>query len=268
MVSALTVVPSIVPEWTEACLQTWKGEATRLLVVDNTVENLGVAASWNMGARRVVDEGADYVILLSAAVRFGPPGGQDFLEALEEQRPLWGLEADNDLGWHLVAFSRRLFELVGYFDENFWPAYHEDNDFSYRVQVATNTRGGGAWVKTPVRASLQGKAHGVLYGGAKPDFEALEAYFSRKWGGPSGCESYLYPFGDPRHPIDWCPGPGDEELRRCELRPGERLICPHCREPLIEATGESHGPLPLDYVMICCGRQVRVKHMLKLGGPC
>lgn len=263
MVSALVVLPSIVPTWTEDCLRTWKGPTP--MIVNNTTKNLGVAASWNIGVEMLLSRRLDYLILLSAAVRFGQPGGCDFLAALEE-RPRWGLEG-GELGWHCVAFSRELFALVGRFDENFF-AYWEDTDFSYRVQLATDTRGGGAWVKTPIRASLAGVAHGVIYGGAKVDMAAMEGYFTRKWGGPSGCESFDHPFGRPNRPLSWWPTGNDPALTYAEVRPGDRLVCPECRDTIIAGSGDCHGPVPLDRRYPHCGIDVPVKRMLKFGGPC
>lgn len=225
--SLVAVLPSIWPEWTDACLASMTSPrlAAFTLLLDNTVENAGVAASWNVGARAVLDSQADWLVIISAAVRFGAPGGADFVEALEEApAEAWALEAGEcprqrgiGFGWHLIGFRRSTFERVGLFDENFWPAYWEDCDFGHRIRCATPSWQPGPaplWPKVEIDADLAGFAHGVKLAGIESQPRRLAAYYSEKWGGPPAHEEFCTPFGDPALPLSWWPPQGDPRAVR------------------------------------------------------
>lgn len=194
------VVPSIYPTYTERCLASCK--LKNVLLVDNTESNRGVAASWNMGIDQMVADGSDWLILMSAAMRFGPAGGLDFVDQLEDQPTL---EGGNGIGWHLVAFPRWHLETVGRFDENFWPAYWEDNDYARRGQVLGIDQ---SWPKADIDADWAGNAHGTRFGHVGCDNVALRAYYSRKHGGPPSSETFTYPFNDESHDMTWWPEGG------------------------------------------------------------
>jgi hypothetical protein len=208
-VSYLVVVPSIYQPYTEDCLASARFPESQVLVVDNTGTNRGVGPSWNIGARRVVDEGLDWLVVCSAATRFGPAGGLDFVEAVHGQVGATAVEGDWGLGWHLIAFARRTFQLAGFFDENFWPAYYEDVDFSHRVHragLATNPGSGPWWPKVECDAYVKSFAHGMRYAKPAVDGSGLDAYLHRKWGPDL---AYEHPFNDPDLPVSWWPTPPD-----------------------------------------------------------
>lgn len=207
--SVVVVLPSIYAPFTRSCLLSSQIPAADVMVVDNTVENRGVAASWNLGRDRLLAEQKDWLVILSASIRFGPAGGLDFLHHLryapdDNPHGIPVIEAGGGLGWHLIGFHRTLLEKVGPFDPIFYPAYFEDNDMSVRIQraygVDTKAAGfaGPLWPKVPVDATLAEVAHGIKHGGVQVDMAALKAYFMRKWG-PD--EAYRTPFNDPT--LDW-----------------------------------------------------------------
>lgn len=240
MTRCVIVIPSIVPSVTADCLASlhpdiihpddiprapfgWQREPTvhvvngatwtdgtpdvRLVVVWNTPEkNLGVAGSWNVGVDEVLRTGADWLVVLSAAVRFGDAGGRDFLGALGSPEYEWArvVEADSGLGWHAIAFSLGVLDLVGRFDPIFHPAYFEDNDWSVRFQRAygRDTHApdflGPLWPKVPVDARLMEVAHAIKRGGVEVDMEGLRQKLIAKWG-PN--EEYATPYNDPE--LDW-----------------------------------------------------------------
>jgi len=188
----VAVLPSIQQEWTNRCLRTCKID---VCVVDNIPSNRGVAASWNQGVQWMRDEGKDWLIIMSATCRFGESGGQDLLDALDVHPTAMAVEAWF-LGWHLIAFHRRVFDLVGTFDENFYPAYFEDNDFGYRITRALGTDLGPWWPKPFLDVSDAGPAHGVRFAGVQSPAQPLIDYYTRKWGGPPGHETFDRPFGN------------------------------------------------------------------------
>jgi GT2 family glycosyltransferase len=91
--------------------------------------------------------------------------------------------------------NRRCWETVGEFDENFFPAYFEDNDYHYRMRLA----GLRAIVHPPAlfyhfgsRTQNEARPAPIVPGDW---FERNRSYYVRKWGGPPGQEQYRDPFG-------------------------------------------------------------------------
>lgn len=120
---------------------------TRLYIRDNRHDNWGVAKSWNWGINAVLADGLQYALVLNDDIRLNQP--RAFVEALVQslklpdvvlssgrpedaspQIPQWDLP-------HMGAFmvDHRLFDLVGPFDELFWPAYFEDDDMRHRIKL-------------------------------------------------------------------------------------------------------------------------------------
>ena len=208
----LIVLPSIHPPTTEPCLAGIADSLKeRLLLVDNTTRNRGLAASWNLGAQQVLDEGLDWLVILSAATRFGLAGGEDFVALLDFYDPAstWVIESDAPVNQHLMAWSRPMLEGVGLADENFHPIYGEDASFSRRVHVAQAEGWGGTWVKEPVDAWVTMVGHATKLAGVKVDHDRSRDYYVRCWGGMSGHETFTRPFGDPDLPLSFWPRPPD-----------------------------------------------------------
>jgi hypothetical protein len=120
-VSFVAVLPSIYPPWTEACVASMRGPLLwNLDVFDNTQVNRGVSVAWNYGVRRMYDLDADWLVILSAGMRFGQQGGDDFAQALDEApEGSWAVEAgacptdpSYGFGWHCIAFHRTTFDRV------------------------------------------------------------------------------------------------------------------------------------------------------------
>lgn len=177
-----------------------------ILIVDNTKEgvgqfkglrtyrdkdnhNIGVARSWNIGAREVLEnKDLEYLVLMSAAMQFGVIKETTWVRQMET---FWGancIECDGH-SWHLIAFHRRVFELIGLFDENFYPGYFEAIDFGYRLRML-NMEGG--WPRAWVNALSQTVGHHTDLVLAPPLLE----YYRQKWGGDKGEEEYKLPYGD------------------------------------------------------------------------
>lgn len=220
----VAVVPSIYQPYTDACVASCKLD--NVIVVDNTVDNHGVAASWNIGARAMYEQGADWTVIISAGVRFGEPGGLDLVEAMAEYPDALIVEAGryrsstdpkDGFGWHLFAVHRRTFDDVGLFDENIWPAYLEDTDFNYRMKAFYGDRFDWSraphWPRVPVDGDLASKSHGAALGKVKTGFGQMD-YYIRKWGAPPPGE-WAHPFNDPANPISFWPTPAVRDLRAC-----------------------------------------------------
>jgi hypothetical protein len=182
--------------------------------------NLGLGASWNLGMRRMMDDGDAFVIILSASAVFTKPL-QHFIDAIinhETKEPVGRYVASGRATLHCFAHTRLGVEVGGYFDENFWPIYYEDTDFCHRSKYnglgtrpdgiadrsSINT-GGGSLVKP---LGLEDVVHSHSYSAAcNSDKELMllhqlntnrwTNYYVRKWGGQHGSERYIHPFNDP-----------------------------------------------------------------------
>jgi hypothetical protein len=204
MTTHVAVLPSIWQPWTDECLRTVHFE---VMVVDNTVENIGTGASWNRGIDKMRAEGADWLILVSAALRFGEPGGFDFLDALDAHADHLVVEAHGVFGWHLIAFHRRCVEALGRFDCNFFPYGCDDIDWSLRFQKhyepgwPTYPRPDDVrWTKVPVDVEDMGMAHSIKLAGLDDKGHSIR-YYREKWGGDKGQEQFATPYGNPGRPL-------------------------------------------------------------------
>jgi hypothetical protein len=238
----VAVIPSIYQPYTDACVAGCKLD--NLIVVDNTVINIGVPASWNIGVRQMYETGADWTIIISASVRFGKPGGLDLVEAMGRYPDALAVEGgDYDcsktsyagawrkfdekkrtpidgFGWHLIAVHRRTFDAIGLFDENFWPGYGEDTDFRHRMAVCYEGLlwdFDPLWPRVPIDGRVAYIGHGVDLG--KAPFHCAKSgngretqmeYYARKWGGEPHSE-WKYPFNDLDNPLSYWPTPVSRE---------------------------------------------------------
>jgi len=112
-----------------------------------------------------------------------PPGAHDHLA-----------ETDHP-NFSAFILHRHCWETVGPFDEAFFPAYFEDNDYHRRIALA----GLRAVAHPPAifyhygsRTQNESCPTPVVPGDA---FERNRDYYIRKWGGPPGAESFTAPFG-------------------------------------------------------------------------
>lgn len=192
--SFVAVLPSIYQRWSDECLNT-VGFYDRVHVIDNTTTNRGVAASWNLGRAAVIARKLDHLVIMSAGIRFGDARGQDFIDQLV---PGEILEAAV-IGWHLIAFPREVLIEVGEFDEIFWPAYFEDNDYGRRLIL---TYGSSIdWKKPEIDVKLVRPAHGIALGKVQVPWRELRGKYEAKWNGLPTFETFTTPYNDPSLPL-------------------------------------------------------------------
>ena len=95
------------------------------------------------------------------------------------------------------AVTKDLWETIGEFDELFFPAYFEDNDYHYRLKLAEINA-----VVLPTamfyhygsRTQNEADFSGPIVAG--PMFENNRAEFVKKWGGKPGEETYFHPYNN------------------------------------------------------------------------
>lgn len=167
--------------------------------------NLGVARSWNVGARLVLEERIDWLVIVSASMRFGPAVHTTFREQVERHDDAQIVECEGN-SWHLIAIARSTLEQVGLFDENFYPAYEESIDWGYRQRLLGLEQRG--WPRVWCNAMSAGYAQHVdrdRWDAPSCPSAPLLAYYAQKWGGPKGEERFDAPWGDRSKPLDWWP---------------------------------------------------------------
>lgn len=181
----------------------------RLFLIDNTADgswrpiaaehgwsyytagrNLGVARSWNVA----LQQDAAMTALVSSSVVFHD--GMSSLVAAMKQQADWQRGLLTDDAFHAAAWARPLIDVVGLFDENFWPGYFEDNDWIRRLELAGMHTPANPMPKAYLATSCDNAV--ALRSGAiaQPDFRALLDYYVSKWGGPPGQETYATPYNE------------------------------------------------------------------------
>jgi GT2 family glycosyltransferase len=179
---------------------------TDILVVDNgqqnidtqnpklrvftQTSNLGVAASWNLITRTAFNEGFSLALILN-----------DDIELVRHEHELYAdIEKHPDnvflvqLGtWCSFVVSKKVYDEVGPFDEQFFPAYFEDNDYSMRIKCNPNI--GIDWEQglcpTLYRNSMTIQRDTRL----NQNFINNQNKYVAKWGGLPNQETYTTPYG-------------------------------------------------------------------------
>jgi GT2 family glycosyltransferase len=185
--------------------------ATDILVVDNGCQkifehpniyvypfprNLGVAASWNYLCRLVFDQNSKCswvnprAWLINDDVYMGKSQSEIF-DVLHDASSMDAKFVANLENWSNFFIHRDCFEKVGPFDENFYPAYFEDNDYRYRMKLGKVVYFGHENLQPEVfRSSMTRTKDPSL----NEYFQKNELYYEKKWGGPPGEERFRVPF--------------------------------------------------------------------------
>jgi GT2 family glycosyltransferase len=154
-----------------------------LYIIDNSVVNRGVAASWNAIMREAFSRGYDWVFVGNNDCFVNPGALQLTIDRLgTDGVGIWHIHY-----WSLFAISRQTVERAGWFDEDFWPIYYEDNDYHRRCELA-----GVTMRQVPEASAVHLQEMALKSGFVGRD---NRPYYIRKWGGPPGEERFTTPFG-------------------------------------------------------------------------
>ena len=169
-------------------------------------ENRGLSRTWNDGVLHAYDDGADLVVVANDDVAFSL-GDLDRLAAkatAHRDRYIVSCAGYHERhgrrlashGYACFAINPIAVEVIGCFDENFTPAYCEDQDYARRAGLAglseencadTNLVHAGS---SAIFASHELRQQNAVT-------QALNlGYYARKWGGPAGVERFVTPFGN------------------------------------------------------------------------
>jgi GT2 family glycosyltransferase len=185
-------------------------------VVDVNDKN-NLARAWNKGIKAAIERGADYVLVINLDLvfhsqflnnlvefaKFNPEAimwsGHEWSD--QENLELAPLSSEISDAAHAACFliDKRLFEIVGDFDEQFEPAYHEDSDMLYRIKLkklkTMSTK--KALFYHLDRVTLKG----AINNGDRDMLDTLRICmdlcmekYAKKWGGLPGRERYKEPY--------------------------------------------------------------------------
>lgn len=156
--------------------------------------NLGVSASWNLA----IKEGNFPLLVANDDIEFSEHTMSDFLRACESGIGdfYWASSIPQLNMFSCFMLTESLVKSVGVFDEEFYPAYFEDNDYFRRISLAGKKivpvqtsigHIGSATFKNFSNEQVM-KHHGT--------FNKNKNYYISKWGGLPGEEKFSLPFGD------------------------------------------------------------------------
>jgi len=104
------------------------------MVIGVPSENLGCAGSWNKMGHVMLLTDDDALLIAADDILFECDTIGEMLHAMETEDVDFVTAKPG--GFSCFMVRKRLFDKVGYFDEQFWPAYFEDNDFHRRMQLS------------------------------------------------------------------------------------------------------------------------------------
>lgn len=178
------------------------------IIINNWDNNIGVGPAWNRGIRLAHERDCENVVIVNDDVVMTPGLINDMVSCLTDEfvlvspQNVTGVCHPHGLNFWCFAISSTFVDRFGYFDENFAPAYYEDDDMAYRIKL------GGGKIRT-LDTFVYHQVQGTQDLDDEPVVERgiwdrnLE-YFTRKWGGPPNQERFKTPFRDPRKTIkDW-----------------------------------------------------------------
>lgn len=171
------------------------------LTIIDLGKNLGVSKSWNWFLENIKGD----ILIVNDDIEFSQDALRSFIEmknnhndpntviytlVIEEVEPKYP-------NFSLFMLNTDIKTKVGFFDENFSPAYFEDNDYIYRTKLlgynikmfsVSNyyTHGHSATLK---RLKEQGLHESYEYW-----FNRNKQYYISKWGGEPYNEKYIIPF--------------------------------------------------------------------------
>lgn len=148
--------------------------------------NLGVAASWNFLCKQIFKKHT-HALILNDDIYLGIHASESLQEIIKED-----IFTKSMLGYCCFLLPRSVYFKIGPFDEKFYPAYFEDNDYNWRV---LNGRVGGVGSTIELNPNIFNKSMTLQKDRSINDlFKKNQEYYIQKWGGLPGQEKYLTPF--------------------------------------------------------------------------
>lgn len=166
--------------------------------IKETGLNHGVAGSWNQCAKWFSSE--PYWLLVNEDAYFLPGQLRDICVCAAENPVAPLIYLNESEAYYCFVWTQVGREIVGEFDENFWPAYYEDCDHRVRLRRAGLNNIPYALPSVPVVPHGKLRTGGVDYSAMLQGCGLLtRAYWRRKWGSDiRETSSYSTPYRDHR----------------------------------------------------------------------
>jgi len=155
--------------------------------------NLGVAASWNYFLKTY----DDYIIISNDDIEVGRDAILHMVDAAEANPEglFFCIDSAGINAWSFFLERKKSLEIIGEYDENFWPAYYEDNDRHRRYMLA----GYDVQKASDIEFYHYGSATLKAYSSEQEHkhheyFRRNMQYYCDKWGGEPGNEVYQTAF--------------------------------------------------------------------------
>lgn len=195
----------------------------RVHVLHNDV-NRGCAGGWNQGVQYAIEQGATHIFIANNDILLGPGALQALYNRMQTKEdrltpclvscvdvirelkvPQMVLDPNNEVNkkadtealhpnFSGFMITPDTIKQIGWFDEGFFPAYFEDNDYHYRIKLAgayaiANTT--AVFIHYGSRTQNQSSSAPMVPGEL---FRKNADYFAQKWGGPPTRETFTKPF--------------------------------------------------------------------------
>ena len=192
LMKALESYSEVMPEVTKLILD--NGNQDIPCNDDNTwiwqsTQNLGVAASWNYLIGKAIINDFKYFLILNDDVILQKDEAQ-IKQILLKGTPEHFYLCRPFYNWSSFILTKKVYEKVGPFDENFKKAYFEDNDYMYRMKLAGVPIKYVDELNPDIYLNSQTIEKNPLLGGYIENRE----YFLQKWGGLPESETFKTPF--------------------------------------------------------------------------
>jgi hypothetical protein len=169
-------------------------------IIPNLKFERSLSAAHNLGVKRAFQEGCDYIMYIADDVIPAPGDMENMLSKLIDDN-LWvcyawpGYEGSMAGGYCFYAAGREVFNTIGYWDEDFYPAYFEDNDYEYRIKLVNPEKIGQSIVMgqhlSSVTLNRMNREDQMDF---QNKFEQMKTRYVQKWGGLPTQETYTTPF--------------------------------------------------------------------------
>ena len=156
-------------------------------VIYRPEKNLGVSGSWNTIMDYADKVSATHVIMLNDDIYLGK-SEQEINHIIKLWKPEF---LCSELNWCCFILSLDAYKKTGAFDEKFFPAYFEDNDYFRRMLIAGVQMVYNAMLNPVIfRNSMTIAKDQTL----NNNFENNRQYYISKWGGEPAKETFGTPF--------------------------------------------------------------------------
>lgn len=168
--------------------------------------NRGLSKSWNDGILAASSDGCGVIIIANDDIYFSPDDINKIVKKSLACRSNYmisvaGMHIEHNClepshGYSCFSLNPIGIEVIGAFDENFFPIYMEDCDHHYRAMLAGLQEGNCEDTEVFHEGSIAIRRDELLSIQNMATHRKNAEYYTRKWGGLNEQETFLFPFND------------------------------------------------------------------------